>query len=57
MSRSSSKQITLSREELDAQVADFLKKGGTIDQIPPGVSGMQGNHKGPKHIRITPAKR
>ena len=57
MSRSSNKQITLSREELDAQVADFLKKGGTIDQIPPGVSGMQGNHKGPKHIRITPAKR
>jgi len=56
MSRPSTKKATLSREELDAQIAEFLKKGGTIDKIAPGVSGMQAN-KGPQHIRITPAKR
>ena len=52
MAKPSNKQATLTREELDAQIEAFLKKGGKIDKIPSGVSGAQ-NGKGPKHIRIS----
>jgi len=43
---------------IDKQVENFLKSGGKIQQINPGVSGQQ-DGKGPKHITLgksTPSK-
>lgn len=51
MARQSTKNASLTREELDAQINEFLKNGGKINKIPSGVSGTEPS-KGPKHIRI-----
>ncbi|HEY9036013.1 MAG TPA: hypothetical protein VIM96_04800 [Pseudomonadales bacterium] len=56
MAKQSSKNASLTREELGSHIAQFLKGGGKIDRIPSGVSGIQPG-KGPKHIRITPSRR
>ena len=45
-------------ESIDKQIQQFLKAGGQIQQINPGVSGQQ-DTKGPKHISLSkssPAK-
>ena len=44
--------VASSKEDLAAQVEDFLKKGGKVQQIPAGVSG-QTTTSGPRQIVLS----
>ncbi len=45
----------VTREELEKQMQAFLDKGGKIEEVQSGISGVQ-PAKGTKHIVINPAK-
>jgi len=40
------------RRKLEEDVADFLKSGGEIQQIPTGHSGVDMTKSGAKHIKL-----
>jgi len=50
--KKSAEVASVSRQELEDQVAAFLKSGGEIKQIPKGESGQQDNSPSRKHIVI-----
>lgn len=54
MSTKSKKKVAVenSREDLARHVADFLKAGGKVQQIPTGVSG-QTSTSGPRQIVLS----
>ncbi len=54
MSTKSKKKVSAdnSREDLARHVADFLKSGGKVQQIPTGVSG-QTSTSGPRQIVLS----
>lgn len=41
---------------IEAQIEDFLKAGGEIQQIASGVSGMPSMASGPRHIKLGNSK-
>lgn len=43
---------TETSDSIEQQTRDFLKSGGSIENVPRGVSGQQ-SMAGPKHIRIS----
>lgn len=49
------KTAILTRDELEKDIHRFKNKGGKIEKIPSGVTGMH-PHKGQKQIVITQSK-